>query len=88
MNLPFIDFMAKRKVAGSASIVLVLLCLGGLGVQGLNLGLDFTGGTLVEVAFPEPVDPEQVRSVLNSAGYENGTVQYLSLIHISEPTRR
>jgi preprotein translocase subunit SecF len=76
MNIPFIDFMAKRKVAGFTSIVLVLLCLGGLAVQGLNLGLDFTGGTLVEVAFPEPVDPEQVRSVLDSAGFENGTVQY------------
>jgi len=76
MNIPFIDFMAKRKVAGFTSIVLVLLCLGGLGVKGLNLGLDFTGGTLVEVAFPEPVDPEQVRSVLDSAGFENGTVQY------------
>ena len=52
-------------------------CLGGLGVlQGLNLGLDFTGGTLVEVAFDEPVDPEQVRGLLDGAGYQNGTVQY------------
>ena len=76
MNLPFIDFMGKRKVAGMASIVLVVLSLGGLGIMGLNLGLDFTGGTLVEVAFDEPVDPEQVRNVLDSAGFENGTVQY------------
>ena len=38
MNLPFIDFMGKRKIAGMASITLVILCLGGLGVLGLNLG--------------------------------------------------
>jgi preprotein translocase subunit SecF len=76
MNIPFIDFMGKRKVAGMASILLVVLSLGGLGVMGLNLGLDFTGGTLVEVAFDQPVDPEQVRDILDAAGFENGTVQY------------
>ncbi len=76
MNLPFIDFMGKRKVAGMASIALVILCLGGLGTLGLNLGLDFTGGTLVEVAFDEPVEPEQIRNILDGAGFENGTVQY------------
>jgi len=76
MNIPFIDFMAWRKIAGGISILLVVLSLVGLGVSGLNLGLDFTGGTLVEVAFDEPVDPEQVRSVLDGAGFQNGTVQY------------
>ncbi len=76
MKLPFIDFMGKRKVAGIASIVLVLGSFIALGVQGLNLGLDFTGGTLVEVGFDEPVDPEQVRGLLEGAGYQNGVVQY------------
>ncbi len=76
MNLPFIDFMGKRKVAGIASVILVIVSLGGLVSMGLNRGLDFTGGTLVEVAFAEPVDPEQVRGVLDAAGFENGTVQY------------
>ena len=60
MNLPTIDFMGKRKVAGYTSIgLLVLSCLS-LAVSGLNFGLDFTGGTLVEVGFEEPVDPETV----------------------------
>lgn len=76
MKLPFVDFMSKRRIAGTTSIVVVILCLGGLGVFGLNLGLDFTGGTLVEVAFDEPVNPEQIREVLDGAGFENGTVQY------------
>lgn len=76
MNIPFIDFMGKRKVAGIASIALVVLSLGALGGMGLNLGLDFTGGTLVEVIFEEPVDPEEVRGILDGAGFENGTVQY------------
>ncbi|MEM8766500.1 MAG: protein translocase subunit SecF [Pseudomonadota bacterium] len=76
MNLPFIDFMGKRKLAGIVSIVLVVGSFIALGVQGLNRGLDFTGGTLVEVGFEEPVDPEQVRGLLEGAGYQNGVVQY------------
>jgi preprotein translocase subunit SecF len=76
MNLPFVDFMGKRKVAGIASMILVVVSVAGLGVMGLNQGLDFTGGTLVEVEFVEPVDPEQVRGILDGAGFENGTVQY------------
>ena len=76
MNVPFINFMAWRRIAGGTSLLLVLLSIVVLGVSGLNLGLDFTGGTMVEVEFTEPVDPEQVRGILNDAGYRNGTVQY------------
>ena len=76
MNLPYIDFMAGRKIAGGLSIAAVVFSAIGLGTMGLNLGLDFTGGTLVEVVFEEPVDPEEIRSILDGAGYQNGTVQY------------
>lgn len=76
MNLPIIDFMGKRKVAGYTSIgLLVLSCLS-LAVSGLNFGLDFTGGTLVEVGFEEPVDPETVRGQLAQSGFSNGVVQH------------
>ncbi len=76
MNLPTIDFMGKRKVAGYTSIgLLVLSCLS-LAVSGLNFGLDFTGGTLVEVGFEEPVDPETVRGELAQSGFFNGVVQH------------
>ena len=73
---PNIDFMGKRKIAGSLSILFVIIALGSLAFQGLNLGLDFTGGTLVEVAFAEPVDPQDVRTVLEEGGFENAVVQY------------
>jgi preprotein translocase subunit SecF len=71
-----IDFMGKRKIAAIASIVFVVLALGDIIFQGLNLGLDFTGGTLVEVAFPEPTEPAVVRQHLAEVGFEGGMVQY------------
>lgn len=71
-----IDFMGKRKIAGTISIVLIVCSLGVLLVQGLNLGLDFTGGTLVEVEFVEPIAPADIRELLDSAGFEHGIVQY------------
>jgi preprotein translocase subunit SecF len=71
-----IDFMGRRKVAAALSVCVVVGSLVALFVQGLNLGLDFTGGTLVEVEFSEAAAPEEVRQLLNSRGYENGLVQY------------
>ena len=76
MKLPVFDFMAKRRIAGVCSIALVVISAGSLALNGLNFGLDFTGGTLVEVGFPEPVDPEQVRSQLEQADFINGVVQH------------
>jgi len=76
MKTPNIDFMAKRLIAGIGSIVLVLGSYVALAVQGLNLGLDFTGGTLVEVEFVAPTDPEDIRALLEREGYVNGVVQY------------
>lgn len=76
MKLPTIDFMGKRRIAGIMSTVLVLVAIVWLSVQGLNRGLDFTGGTLVEVEFQEPVDAENIRRILGTAGYQNGVVQY------------
>ena len=70
------DFMGRRKLAGSVSIGLVLLSLASLTVNGLNFGLDFTGGTLVEVGFPESADPEALRGQLDDAGFVNGVVQH------------
>lgn len=70
-----IDFMAKRRVAAGISILFVALALIDLFIEGLDLGLDFTGGTLVEVEFAEPTDPENIRQLLERAGFENGLVQ-------------
>jgi len=51
------------------------VALGSLATQGLNLGLDFTGGSLVEVKLAEKVDPQTVRGFLVDSGFTNGTVQ-------------
>jgi preprotein translocase subunit SecF len=71
-----IDFMGKRRIAGGISMVLVLVSLIAVFSVGLNLGLDFTGGTLVEVEFVEPTNPNTVRELLENDGYSNGVVQY------------
>ncbi|MCZ6889787.1 MAG: protein translocase subunit SecF [Gammaproteobacteria bacterium] len=69
------DFMGKRRIAAAVSGVLIIVSITGLAVQGLNRGLDFTGGALVEVGFEKPTDPEAVRVVLVTAGLRNGVVQ-------------
>ena len=74
-SLPVIDFMGKRRIASVLSITLVVLSLVLLLVRGLNWGLDFTGGSLVEVQFVDPVPPQSVRDELEAAGFTNGGVQ-------------
>ena len=58
------------------SIVLLLVAISSLALQSLNWGLDFTGGTLVEVSYPESVNPEQIRLDLDAAGWNGHVVQY------------
>ncbi len=70
-----IDFMGVRRIAAALSIILVLGSVVSLGVKGLSLGLDFTGGSLVELEYAEAPALPEVRSQLESAGYENAVVQ-------------
>lgn len=65
-----IDFMSFRKVALSVSLLLMLLSFGSLFFKQLNFGLDFTGGTLVDLEFHEPVRIQSIRDTLNDAGYK------------------
>ncbi len=76
MKTPNFDFMGKRTIAMVLSGVLLAIALGSFAMNGLNMGLDFTGGSLIEVGFEQEVDLEEVRAHLNDAGYINGTVQY------------
>ena len=66
-----IDFMGKRKIATVVSAILLLISLGSLAVSGLNRGLDFTGGSLVEVGFADPIEAEEVRTFLEAQGRQD-----------------
>jgi preprotein translocase subunit SecF len=69
-----INFMGLRKIAALCSIALVLASIGSLAVQQLNWGLDFTGGTLLEVNYSETADLTGIRNTLDTEGYKGATV--------------
>ena len=75
MRIPQIDFMGQRRLAMTVSVALVLIGVAALALRGLSLGLDFTGGVLVEVGFERDIQPEEVRLELAEAGYEESVVQ-------------
>jgi len=69
------DFIGKRKIALIISAVMLLTSLGALAVKGLNFGIDFTGGTLVEVKFDQAPSIADVRSSISPKGYGNAVIQ-------------
>ncbi len=71
-----IDFMGKRKHAIIFSSLLIIVSIASLAIQGLNLGVDFTGGTLVEVGYDGTVELESIRSSLAASEFGEATVQY------------
>ena len=70
-----VDFLGKRKIAMMLSIAMIVLSLGLIVVKGLNFGIDFTGGTLVEVKFDQPPAISDVRDAISPKGYGNATIQ-------------
>ena len=68
-------FMSGSKVALGLSLTLILISLVSLAVRGLNLGLDFTGGTVIEVEYAQPPRVDDVRKQLEQAGYNKVVVQ-------------
>ena len=75
-KLPTIDFVNKRKYALVFSALLLIVSIISLGLQGLKLGIDFTGGTLIEVGYQQTADLEDIRTKLASANYTGTNVQY------------
>jgi preprotein translocase subunit SecF len=68
-------FMHTRKVWYVVSAVMILVSIASLAVRGLNFGIDFTGGVVLELSFPQAADLEKVRAGLEKAGYGDAAVQ-------------
>jgi len=76
------DFMGKRKVGGAISAALILLSVISLIAHGgPRLGIDFKGGTLVQVLFDRDVQLDQIRSALSDAGIEGAEIQNITSEH-------
>ena len=71
-----IDFMGKRRLAIILSGVLLAIALTALITRGLNFGIDFTGGTLLEVGYPQAVELEPIRAILADSGFDGAQVQH------------
>lgn len=70
------DFMGKRKWAMGFTIMLLVVSIASLFIRGLNLGLDFSGGSLIEVGYQQSVETESVRNILGKAGYAEAIVTH------------
>ena len=68
--------MSKRNIAISISAVLLVAALASLFTRGLNFGLDFSGGTLIELGYSQSVDLADVRSTLEAGGFSDAVVQH------------
>jgi len=71
-----VAFMNYRKVAMIFSILLMAGSIFSLATNKLNFGLDFTGGTLIEIGFDQAADLNQIRGIMDSNGYDDAIVKY------------
>lgn len=76
LNIPVINFVGNRKYALIFSAILLVVSIASIGFQGLKFGIDFTGGTLIEIGYEKTADLEDIRSKLTSANYKGTNVQY------------
>ena len=76
-----LDFMSRRRFAVMFSSVMLVVSILSLTFRGLEFGIDFTGGTVVEVGYPQAVDLEPVRTTLYRAGFEGAVVQHFGTAH-------
>ncbi len=76
LNIPVIDFIGRRKYAMIFSAVLLIASIASIGIQGLKFGIDFTGGTLIELGYEKTADLEGIRTKLATANFKGANVQY------------
>lgn len=70
-----INFVGIRKFALAFSAILLIISVYSIVTNSLNFGIDFTGGTMIEVGYPQPVDLGDIRTTLEQGGYEDAMVQ-------------
>ena len=70
-----LSLMRWRKLTGALSAIFLVICIGSLGLRGLNFGVDFTGGSVIEVAFPEQPEIAKVRAKVADMGLEGVPIQ-------------
>jgi preprotein translocase subunit SecF len=78
---PTFDFMHWRWACLWFSAALVLASIAVFVARGFNLAIDFTGGTVIEVGYPQPVQLAEVRETLSKAGFERAVTQYFGTAH-------
>ncbi len=71
-----IDFLGKRRIAAIVSGALMVICLLSILFRGFNFGLDFTGGTVIELGYAQPVEVADITATLAEEGIVDATVQY------------
>ncbi len=71
------DFIGARKYAYAFSIITFILSMGYLLIQGPNYGIDFTGGTSLQIKFDTPTEPGQIRSAISEVGYGDAEIKNL-----------
>lgn len=75
MKTTNINFIGNRNIAMLFSGILMLISIGSLAVRGLQMGIDFTGGTLIEIGYQKAADLTALRNTLDTEGYSDATVQ-------------
>lgn len=76
-----INFMGVRRIAFTITLIMTLASLGCLAVKGLNFGLDFTGGTLIELNYEQAADLNKIRGQLQEGGYPDAVVQSFGAVN-------
>jgi preprotein translocase subunit SecF len=79
-NYRFMD-KSRRNLWAAISIALTVISIGSFLTKGMVLGIDFTGGTLLEIQYPQTVDLNEVRGTLHGNGYKDAMVQYFGSTH-------
>ena len=83
-----IDFLSvgRRRVALVISALLIIISISSLATRGLNFGIDFTGGVLLELGYPQEADLEKIRTLMRDAGFADAQVMRFGSIGSYKPT--